>query len=539
MSSHTRHFIDVGGRRVHYRRAGAGPPVVLLHACPKSSLEQAPLLDRLRDRFCALAFDMPGHGESDPLPLEQPEVPDFADGLAKTLTTLGIERFALYGRHTGSLIALELAQRAPKQIVGAIYDGFPVFTEEEANSFLDGYLAPLPLFWDGIHVTAVWARVRENYMLFPWHRLDNTVRPDIDLPPPTMLHEVATDILRLGDRWRVGYAAAFRYRLTPEALAAVDHPVTIMARRDDLLYPHLDRLPKLPSNYRIEPHSFDVGRWATRIRELVGGWADTLPAAPPPVEPSGGVGMVGDVGRQVRVLSVGEGRPLVALHDVPGWSNDLVARIRTRVTGRRIVAADLPGCGLSDALPGSNLEELTSVVSDALIAAGVDKFDVYAEGLSAVVALRLAKQLGSAVGFTILNGPPIATTALSASDYSVDRTPKWDGTHLMTLWMALRDEELYWPWFNRRRDGIISRTPPRDAEALHRRFVGALLSQNDASVINELLSVDVHNEIAEAGKQLELLAEPGTRFSRAASNAANNARAFHWPSRLLPWNSVP
>ena len=370
-------------------------------------------------------------------------------------------------------------------------------------------------------------------MLFPWHRHDNTVRPDIDLPPPAMLHDVATDILRLGDSWRVGYASAFRYRVAPENLAAVDHPVTIMARRDDLLFPHLDRLPELPGNYRIEPHTFDVGRWADRICELVAGWADELPSAPSPPEPSGKTRMVGRARQQACVRMVGDGRPLVALHDVPGWSNDVLARLQPRAKNHRIVAPDLPGCGLSDALPDENLDALTKAVGDALVDSGVEAFDIYAEGLSAIVALRLAKQFGSAVGFAALNGPPIASTPLSPKAYCVDRTPKWDGTHLTTLWMALRDEELYWPWFNRRRDGIIHRKPPRDAEALHRRFVGALLSDDDARVIGALLSVDVRDEIAAAGAQVELLAERGTRFSRAANEAAIDDRAFGWPSRFL------
>ncbi len=36
MTEITRHFMTVGTRQVHYRRAGSGPPVVLLHPSPNS-----------------------------------------------------------------------------------------------------------------------------------------------------------------------------------------------------------------------------------------------------------------------------------------------------------------------------------------------------------------------------------------------------------------------------------------------------------------------------------------------------------------------
>ena len=282
---------------------------------------------------------------------------------------------------------------------------------------LDGYLAPLPLFWDGIHVPGVWARVRENYMLFPWHRMDNTVRPDIDLPPPAMLHDVAADILRLGDGWRVGYASAFRYRVTAEGLSGVDHPVTIMARRDDLLYPHLERLPTLPDVFQVEPHTFDVGRWAARIHDLLGNWVGSLPVAPPPPKATGGARMVGGQAKQVCLRECGEGRPLVVLHDVPGWSNDVVARTEALVGKRRVLAPDLPGCGLSDAFPEPTVDSLASALEQALVGADVDDLDIYAEGLSAVVALSLAKRMSQAVGRVVLNGPPIVPSGIPADDY--------------------------------------------------------------------------------------------------------------------------
>ena len=95
----TRHFVTVGNRRVHYLRAGNGPAVAMLHACPVSAKVMRPLMKIFARRFTCLAFDMPGFGQSDKLPIAQPSVEDFADALADTLTALGIQKAASYGRH--------------------------------------------------------------------------------------------------------------------------------------------------------------------------------------------------------------------------------------------------------------------------------------------------------------------------------------------------------------------------------------------------------------------------------------------------------
>ncbi|NQV81243.1 MAG: alpha/beta hydrolase, partial [Alphaproteobacteria bacterium] len=55
-----RHFITIGGtRQIHYRRAGTGPAVLLLHQSPKSSREHIPLMQHLMDRFTCIAPDTP------------------------------------------------------------------------------------------------------------------------------------------------------------------------------------------------------------------------------------------------------------------------------------------------------------------------------------------------------------------------------------------------------------------------------------------------------------------------------------------------
>src|SRR5690606_14891693 len=69
MTEITRHFAYTqDGRRIHYRRAGSGPPLVLLHASPSSSRVQIPLLRAWADDFTVIALDTPGFGLSDPLP---------------------------------------------------------------------------------------------------------------------------------------------------------------------------------------------------------------------------------------------------------------------------------------------------------------------------------------------------------------------------------------------------------------------------------------------------------------------------------------
>ena len=84
-------FVDVPSGQIHYRAAGYGPPVVLLHDSPRSSVMHAEMLQALAGEFTAIAIDTPGYGHSTPLPSEPvPTIPDFARALAATLEAFGI-----------------------------------------------------------------------------------------------------------------------------------------------------------------------------------------------------------------------------------------------------------------------------------------------------------------------------------------------------------------------------------------------------------------------------------------------------------------
>ena len=93
MSAIKKGFINTGRTQVHYRSAGSGPPVILLHDSPRSSVLHLPMLEYLADRFTVIAIDTPGYGMSDRIDVAgQPEIPDFGDALARVIEGLGLER---------------------------------------------------------------------------------------------------------------------------------------------------------------------------------------------------------------------------------------------------------------------------------------------------------------------------------------------------------------------------------------------------------------------------------------------------------------
>ncbi|MFN3294866.1 MAG: alpha/beta fold hydrolase, partial [Gemmobacter sp.] len=107
-----RGFADVGALQVHYRVTGPAdaPPVVMIHPSPGSSKQLSGLMQALADLgHRVVAPDTAGNGDSEPLPLVQPGIPDLAAHALGALDTLGLERFDLYGSHTGASIAMEIA----------------------------------------------------------------------------------------------------------------------------------------------------------------------------------------------------------------------------------------------------------------------------------------------------------------------------------------------------------------------------------------------------------------------------------------------
>jgi len=144
----TRAYTTCRYGQLHYRTAGeAGdhPVLVMLHQNPSSSWEYEPLVEAMgRDRR-VIAFDTPGHGMSDapPAPLS---IAAYAQAFVDGIRALGITGpIDLYGFHTGSLLAVELALALPDQVRRMGLTGVPMYpADARAQKLREAEEFPMP-----------------------------------------------------------------------------------------------------------------------------------------------------------------------------------------------------------------------------------------------------------------------------------------------------------------------------------------------------------------------------------------------------------
>jgi pimeloyl-ACP methyl ester carboxylesterase len=106
--------------KLGYDRLGSGPPLVLLHSLGTDRCVWHPVLDRLSPHRDVIALDLPGFGESEPLP-EDVAPKALANAVASFLTDeLGLTRPHVAGNSLGGWIALELGLDSRAASVTAI-----------------------------------------------------------------------------------------------------------------------------------------------------------------------------------------------------------------------------------------------------------------------------------------------------------------------------------------------------------------------------------------------------------------------------------
>ena len=130
-------FVDVEGTNLHFVIKGSGRPVVLVHGNPGSSEDWQRLYPLLASRFCAIAFDRPGHGHSDrPNHNGNVSVEAQARLLNSALGRLGVKRPILVGHSWGGALALIYALSYPNDVSGLVLLAPAAYESDDGVSFL-------------------------------------------------------------------------------------------------------------------------------------------------------------------------------------------------------------------------------------------------------------------------------------------------------------------------------------------------------------------------------------------------------------------
>jgi pimeloyl-ACP methyl ester carboxylesterase len=189
-------------------------------------------------------------------------------------------------------------------------------------------------------------------------------------------------------------------------------------------------------------------------------------------------GFVGHQGGFVHWRAMGEGPVVVLLHESPRSSASLLPLMRSLGQNYCCIAFDTPGYGASD--PLSDRFSPISAFSEALLSAitslGVDDFHLYGTHTGAALAIELALRVPERVTSLLLDGLAIFSHDEQRdllSKYLLPQAAEWDGSHLMRIWSRIRDQGLFFPFYNRSRSSRLD-PPKQDLQFMLRTCIGFL-----------------------------------------------------------------
>jgi pimeloyl-ACP methyl ester carboxylesterase len=479
----TRHFATLGGptgeRQVHYRRAGSGPPVLLLHQSPLSSLEMLPLLRQLAATHTVIAPDTPGYGVSEPLPDADVTMEMLADNLAALLDVLAIDKTALYGFHTGASMATAFARRYPQRTVVAIADGLLCLNDAERDDFLAHYLDPFVPSWDGAHLAWLWTRLKDQSLFFPWYQRRAEARLSMDGASPAVLAANALDIMRSGDCYRRGYRAAMAYDPLPD-VAAITAPYYVICKQADPLRHHLSRLPA-----SVQPQvQVDTAATQAAIAGILQPFYQrpAAPAAPTRLAPRPRHDFITVEQHQLQIMRTGKAAapPVLVLHAAQSSLRSCTEFATALAQHYAVIAIELPGHGETAALTAAaSIEKLAGLYNAALNQLGIAACQFIGMGAGAAIQVEMQRLQPRARSLTLIDAIDLTTEqplqkALSESYQPIDYDAH--GGYLLRAWHQVRDHLLFFPWYERRRVHAVDDTPMLDLELLQRRTLELLLA---------------------------------------------------------------
>lgn len=228
-----RSYVALPRGRVHVRQAGEGSPLIACHSAPGSSEPITRIVSGLAKAHRVIAPDYLGNGESDK-PTEQVDIARLAEDIIDLADELDIARFDMFGTHTGALVALETAIRAPERVGRVILEGPPLLDPALTADILANYFQPIePDRW-GTYLHRTWNMRYDMFLFFPWYRAAREAARIGEVPDTRMMHDWTLGLLQSGRTYDRSYRAAWSYD-TRARLPLLQTPALLCAGKDDPL----------------------------------------------------------------------------------------------------------------------------------------------------------------------------------------------------------------------------------------------------------------------------------------------------------------
>ena len=462
----TRHYRQGRFGQLHYRLAKPKQsseqlinktPLLFLHPTANSSRIYNHLLAEMGNDRLAIAIDTPGFGLSDPPPF-QSTITDYAASIAEFISELGEEfnfkQVDLFGYHSGSKIAVSLAQQQPELVRRLVMVSAPIYTSEELIEEQKLLTTPTPNIWltNGDVLKSHWQQRWDNRdeLTSAWY----------------VQREVAEGLDNLENTPKFNLAA-FDLQFDQQ-LPLIEHPLLVICPGDEFWLATLKAKPFIRNGKLIERQNWSNGfldlrtnECAVLLREFLDGSAadrepntKLLPAPPAKSARSTKLlvhrgfhdGPYGALHYRLANPPTASNlqqprRPIVLLHMSPNSSRVFDALVISLSATRSVLALDTPGFGESEPpMQPIGIEQFAATTLDLIQALDFDEVDVLGYHTGSMTAIELALIAPDRIKHVVQISSPIYTPEeqLAASQKYRAKELQNDGSHLVAAWQNLQ-----------------------------------------------------------------------------------------------------
>ncbi len=260
-------YADLVHGQIRVRLLGnGGVPVLLLHDAPGGSCSLRAMAEALGRERLTIAPDLPGLGESHPLPY--PSLGSYVTALTELLEQLGCETVDVFAEGLGTCFAVALAAHHPQLVRRLALDGLPMVRSKERRLYARHFCPPLVPDRHGTHLLRIWHQMRDAEASWPWFDRSAAAarKHDPELDPELMhanLVEVMKRLPSYGDAARAALEAAVR-----DIVKGVRQPVLLFDSADDVRYAGTRRAARYMADACVQPRPAAVAARAAILAEF-------------------------------------------------------------------------------------------------------------------------------------------------------------------------------------------------------------------------------------------------------------------------------